>query len=197
MENNVRKTDRRVVKTKRAIRNALAQIMSEKNINDITVKEVAQLADINRKTFYNYYSGVHQVVEEIENEIIDSFELALKDTDFRRDIKNPSIIFDKLNSIISKDLDFYEHILCIKGNHSLISKITGVLKEKMKNAFAKEFDIDSQSLEIMADYTVSGMCSVYQSWVKSHRSFPMEEMSGVISVVCFSGINGILQEYEK
>ena len=48
------KQDRRVVKTKRAIRNALVQLLSEKELDQITVKELADRADINRKTFYNY-----------------------------------------------------------------------------------------------------------------------------------------------
>ena len=34
------------------------------------MKDIAELADINRKTFYSYYSGVHMIVEETENEII-------------------------------------------------------------------------------------------------------------------------------
>ena len=41
------KQDRRVVKTKRAIRNALVQLLSEKELDQITVKELADRADIN------------------------------------------------------------------------------------------------------------------------------------------------------
>ena len=58
MENKTKSVDRRVIKTKRAIRNAFAKLMVEKDINDITIIELAEAADINRKTFYNYYSGV-------------------------------------------------------------------------------------------------------------------------------------------
>ncbi|MBQ3987763.1 MAG: TetR/AcrR family transcriptional regulator, partial [Ruminococcus sp.] len=65
MEKKPKSVDRRVLKTKRAIRNAFAKLMVEKDINDITIMELADTADINRKTFYNYYSGVYQVVEDI------------------------------------------------------------------------------------------------------------------------------------
>ena len=56
MEENVRQ-DRRVRRTKRAIRNAFAELLSEKPYEEITVTDITELADINRKTFYNYYAG--------------------------------------------------------------------------------------------------------------------------------------------
>lgn len=44
-----KKVDRRIAKTKKAIYRAFAQLLSEKNINDITIKDIADRADINRK----------------------------------------------------------------------------------------------------------------------------------------------------
>ena len=85
--------DPRTRKTKRAIRNSFAKLLSERNINDITVRDVAELAEINRKTFYRYYSGTHQVVDEIENEIVHSFEQILGDVDFKQDLENAVGVF--------------------------------------------------------------------------------------------------------
>lgn len=53
MENTAHKPDRRVARTKKAIKNAFAELMSEKEISEITVKDIAETADVNRKTFYN------------------------------------------------------------------------------------------------------------------------------------------------
>ena len=64
-----RSPDRRVIKTKRAIKSAFAKLLSEKDINDITISDIAAVADINRKTFYNYYSGVHEVVDEMDEKV--------------------------------------------------------------------------------------------------------------------------------
>ena len=73
-------TDRRVIRTKRAIKNSFARLLTEKDINDITISDIAAVADINRKTFYNYYSGVHEVIDEIENDIISHVDEALRNT---------------------------------------------------------------------------------------------------------------------
>ena len=44
--------DRRVRKTKKQLRGALTQLLLEKDISHITVRDVADLADVNRGTFY-------------------------------------------------------------------------------------------------------------------------------------------------
>ena len=41
-----KKTDRRVIKTKRAIRNAFAELLSHKDINDITIKFRSDVVDL-------------------------------------------------------------------------------------------------------------------------------------------------------
>ena len=65
-----KKTDKRVVKTKKAIKTALIELMSKKDLVDITVSELARKANVNRKTFYLHYSNVQAVFEEIEDDMI-------------------------------------------------------------------------------------------------------------------------------
>lgn len=42
-----KKIDRRVLKTKRAIYNAFVELLSEKEINHITITDISKKADIN------------------------------------------------------------------------------------------------------------------------------------------------------
>ena len=48
--------DRRIVKTRKAIRCAFAELLTQKTMQEITIKDIAETADINRKTFYAHYS---------------------------------------------------------------------------------------------------------------------------------------------
>ena len=126
-----------MLKTKRAIRNALAQLLVEKELDEITVKDVADTADINRKTFYNYYTGIHQVIDEIESGIVFTFDQAIREVDARRDIKNPYVFFEKITAILNQDLDFYSHLFRMRGNLSLSYKITTLLKKKSWSPFSR------------------------------------------------------------
>lgn len=191
MDNDKKTLDRRIIKTKRAIRNAFAELLSEKDLNDITIKDIADRADINRKTFYNYYSGVHQAIEEIENEIVEMFKGTLTDVDFAAALKQPDLIFGRLTNVINSDLDFYGHLFHSKRNSNLSSKITKAMMNAAKNSFSSQTDLDEETLDIVINYTISGMFGVYQSWFNSDRHQSVEEISRLISKICVYGLNGI------
>ncbi len=187
-----RKQDRRVVKTKRAIHQAFASLLSEKKLNEITVREIADLADINRKTFYNYYAGVYAVLDEIEDEVIGTLEDTLDGIDFREAMSHPNLFFEKLTAIINADLDFYGHLLSMQGNVSLITKTERLLKQKTREAMLTQFSVKEEEIDILLDYTFSGMLTVYQQWFNSDRSQSIEEISEILSELCFNGLNGVL-----
>jgi len=192
MDNTGKKTDRRVVKTKKAIRNAFAFLLAEKDINEITIKDIADTADINRKTFYNYYSGIHQVVEEIEDELIAQLDELVSDIEFKGNLKDPYPFFEKITQVISNDFDFYGHLMRTSANASLVSKITESLKEKVKTSFFEKMSIDSKTIDIIAEYVFSGMMAVYRNWFNSYRDSSIEEVSEKVSILMTSGINGLL-----
>ncbi len=194
MENKSKPVDRRVLKTKRAIRNAFAKLMAEKDINDITIIELAATADINRKTFYNYYSGVYQVVEDIERDILQSYEELLGNVEFRQSMDAPYALFERFSRLIDMDPEFFGYLLTMNGNSHLITRIMRLIKEKTCAAMVAQMDVAPHKADIMIDFVLSGMLSVYQHWFSSDRSVPLDEISRVISAMSFGGVNGVLGE---
>ena len=51
--------DRRIKYTKKIIKDCFFELLSEKDINKITVSELCNKADINRATFYRYYIDIY------------------------------------------------------------------------------------------------------------------------------------------
>ena len=72
-----KKTDRRVRKTKSQLKTGLAQLMREKSIREITVKELVDAVDINRSTFYLHYSDIPGLLAEVENEMMEEMQRAV------------------------------------------------------------------------------------------------------------------------
>ena len=64
------KEDRRIRRTKKLLKQALAQLMDEKEFKDITVKDITERADLNRGTFYLHYTDTYDILNKIENEIL-------------------------------------------------------------------------------------------------------------------------------
>ena len=64
-----RGVDRRVKKTKKQLRQALMDLMTEKPSKSISVRELAERADINRGTFYIHYQDVNDLLQRLEDEM--------------------------------------------------------------------------------------------------------------------------------
>ena len=69
--------DRRVRKTRRQLKECLTRLLKEKKIQDITVRELAEMADINRGTFYLHYKDVFDLMDQIKNELVEEVESVL------------------------------------------------------------------------------------------------------------------------
>ena len=185
--------DRRVIKTKKAIRNAFARLLSEKELGDITVSDIAEYADINRKTFYNYYAGVHEVVYEIEDEIARSFGGALGTLELSSVDNAAYFVFERLTSVINADIDLYGQMFSMRGNVSMLTKIVDIMKDKARPLITELFDLKGDRLEVIMEFTFSGLISVYQRWFNSDRSIPVEEISSAITKLVISGMGGFAE----
>lgn len=69
-QKEARKTDRRTIYTKEAIKDALLTLMEEKSFEKITVSDVCRTADINRGTYYLHYYELREVLDDILNDAL-------------------------------------------------------------------------------------------------------------------------------
>ena len=186
-------SDRRVLRTKKAIRNAFAALLVEKEVGDITVREIAELADINRKTFYNYYAGVHEVVDEIENEVVSNFAHILEGVDWAEAPEDPYALISQVTSLIYTDIDFYGNLFTMSGNSSLSGKSVALLKENVRNALGSRIRADDGTADTALVYTLNGMLAAYQNWFHSGKPQTLEELTETISALCFHGLSALMQ----
>ena len=53
------------VRTKQAIRQAFIELLNERPLDKISVKDIAERSTVNRNTVYYYYADIYALVEEI------------------------------------------------------------------------------------------------------------------------------------
>ena len=63
--------NRRVMMTKRLLKESIFELMKKKPLNKITIKELCENADVNRTTFYKYYGDQYSLVKEAEDELLE------------------------------------------------------------------------------------------------------------------------------
>ena len=181
--------DKRVIKTKRDICNAFTELLAQKQINDITITEISEKALVNRKTVYKYYENVGDILSEIEDTLVESYEKIINALDISISLRDPYKIFEELTNVLNKNLDFYSKLMKINANSMLMNKLVQSLKVKVKNAFMEEKLIDPKDVDFVTDYVVSGMLAGYQRWFNSGMTIPLEIFSKKIAVLVYSGMS--------
>lgn len=59
------KIDRRILKSQDAIKNALVELMSEKEFEKITVKDICNVANVGNRTFYLHYLDKYDLLDKL------------------------------------------------------------------------------------------------------------------------------------
>ena len=184
--------DRRCIKTRKAIKQVFIRLMTEKDISDITIKEIADQADINRKTFYSHYTNVNGVLDEIENDILEQLCGIIESFDIQKAIYDPYLIFKELTNIINDDFDFYKYFLQSTSDSRLLEKIKHVLKNRIIELVGPEIN-NKKMLPYAIEFAVSGILSIYREWFNSDRTYSLEEVSAFAGSLTFNGLYTIFR----
>jgi len=187
-------TDRRIIRTKRLIRDALTELMEEKGFEGITVRDLTQKAEINRGTFYLHYHDKYDLLEQSEAEIlieIQKIAQEINPLDFmnfnREDEPFPFII--NLFEFFQENSSFMKVILGPNGDASF----QGKLKEFIKQTFFQNImsKINSDNLLVPADYLFAYVSSahlgVIQHWLDSGMEKSPREIAMILSRITFLG----------
>lgn len=177
---NKKTEDRRCRKTKQVIRETLLQLLKEKKLTQITISELADEADINRKSFYNHYESIYEVLDELVEECVARMLILFSDDALEVYIKNPNSFFLALAEELKNNEEFYEILIESEENLKLIQKVT----ERIKQYFCKSEKLivytENPYFEYFISFIVSGMTAAYNIWFKSEKKISLEELSAFI-----------------
>ena len=158
------KPGRKALKTKKLIKNALAELLQNKNLKDITVQEIAQKADISRTTFYNYYYDVYDIYEQLEKEVL--AELGILTLNFH---DNPSKDYgDEFFNYITQNPEVFKMIFSPYNTGELRYKITAMIEGvfRLIQTEKNEVEITDKELDYFSAFWSSGCIAVIQKWVQ-------------------------------
>ena len=127
----MKKEYRCVTRTKKMIRAAFAELIGEKrNMESITVGELAERADIAKSTFYNHYDDVYAVAEEFENELISELSATLDEIE----VKNATEYEDYIRKVIGflkENEDIYRKAVTSSDVRFFIEKLKSIISKKV------------------------------------------------------------------
>lgn len=158
--------DRRVKYTKQVLSQSLIHFLEQKEITKITVTEICKEADINRSTYYAYYTDPYDQLAKLKSGLLG--EMA----SFTVKIDTQKIPQDQIQYMVLKSmLDYAEtkknvfRILLDKsGDHHLREELLSILGEK---AFGSEIMKckNQDERDLLLRYAANGCFGLFYHWL--------------------------------
>ena len=127
----MKKEYRCVTRTKKMIRAAFVELLGEKkNMENITVSELAKRADIAKSTFYNHYDDVYAVAEEFENELIGELSAVLDEIEIENATEYETYIL-KVIDFLKKNENTYRTAMATPDARFVVEKLKTIISKKI------------------------------------------------------------------
>ncbi len=159
--------DRRISKTKLALKNSLIKLMQETNYKDISICDLCEDANLNRGTFYLHYKSIDELLKELENDFFSKLSkvITINYPVLNNDFRN---LCNDIINLVKEDQDFLRALISKNGDYSFRRRLTRYTKEIALNL--NKFEIaadDEQYLPFFITYMVEGGVGLLLEWISN------------------------------
>ncbi len=184
--------DRRVRKTRRQLRECLIALLKQKKVQEITVKEITDMADLNRGTFYLHYKDVFDLLEKTEAELLDEFNQLLLRHDAEELRSHSSSFFSDVFSLVAPNADLIEILIGENGDLNFVNRLKRLIREKTLREWTALYQAANPAVfDAYLSYMVSGCLGLVQYWLQSGRRETPQQMAELTRDIVNRGI-GVL-----
>jgi AcrR family transcriptional regulator len=170
------KTDRRVRKTKALLRSGLAKLLESKSINEITVKELVDLVDINRSTFYLHYTDIYNMLEEIERNIISEVKRVIA-AHPAEGSENTFPFIEDIFTILLDNKEICRALMGPNGDISFIHEIESIIAEYSIQALKPMFPNAIEDVEYSFSFCLNGCLGLVKTWLLKDNNDSPQHMA--------------------
>ncbi len=176
MKKDVPKPNRKVRYTMMVLRDSLIELMKEKSILKISIKDICELADVSRSTFYAHYKDQYDLLRQIENDALSHFEELLEKYDKSAEDIMPWLIEEFLRYVVD-NRNSIQVLMSENGDFNFQKKIFSFShKSKTLSNSKRRNKKNDKELEYASIFVVHGSIGLIQQWLKNSMDIPLHYM---------------------
>ncbi|MCC8080724.1 MAG: TetR/AcrR family transcriptional regulator [Lachnospiraceae bacterium] len=170
-----RKPDRRIKKTKASLHQAFYELLKKKNYSDITVKELAEEADITRKTFYLHYNTLDDLLREFMAERYERLQKPMEDMDLFSEDFDYFAFFTHLYDLFLENHDLIKKLMDDQNSRYVMQRVMDENENLNFERTKVHFDLRPEILRIYFRYYTRGISGTFLEWFTNPDAIPLEE----------------------
>lgn len=181
--------DHRIRVTKMLIRRAFTELLAQKPIQSISIKELCERAGINRGTFYSHYEDIYGLRSQIEEEMFGEFTQALEKLLDTGGELTPIRVTAGFFQLLKDNSDLCAVTLGEYGDKAFLVRLLSMARDKSMENYSKYFRKASpKKLEYFYTFVSAGCIGVLQHWLETGMSSSAEEIATITEGIMLQGI---------
>lgn len=172
-----RKDDRRIQRTRKALRDALHSLVLDRGYDDLSVQDITDKANLGRATFYLHYREKDELLEDLLREFSESFAQRYGSKVNYADRKVVQAMFEYAEN----HYDFYRIMTIGKGGLAGIRKLRAILQESysqfldgIETEAGGKFGVPRDFLD---SYQANAIMNTIFLWLEQDMPYPPAEMA--------------------
>ena len=145
---------------------------------------ICELADLNRSTFYNYYSDIPDMLSKLEDELYNEFLYTLEAHIPKKEkvvdvSKGGHKFIEDMCSVIKNNYEFCRCIFSKNGDLNFLFKLEEMIENNLKNQLREIFDGKIDHLTYVYSFFKSGYIGILKEWMKGGCVESSEEIANI------------------
>lgn len=172
------KGNRRILYTKKIIKESLIDLLQHKEIHEVTVTDICRKSDINRGTFYTHYKDTYDLLKSLEDELFNQILEYIEETPVE-DYKD--VLLLKALELIQENKELCKILFSKQMKNDIIDRIIYVASKSKIDKLVSSSKVDDMFLDYFIKYSVGGVISVVQAWLENDLNESPKEIVNIIN----------------
>ena len=164
---------RRTRYTRRAMQDALIDLMRERPLGSITIKALCEQADVNRSTFYAHYDSIEELLHDIEDETMAWVTTALDQLLMQPDAAGVEHVIEHICRYIADNRNHLQVLMSPTADLDFQQQLLGLIYSRRSVAEQMQpASSDPAEAQMRMRFAVSGSIGLLQYWLSPPHQKP-------------------------
>lgn len=175
---------RRTQYTQRALQDALIELLTDKPLSRITVRELCEKADVNRSTFYAHYRDTASLLHDIEKDAIDWVRGTLQQLLEQPDVESVGHVIEHICQYIADNRSHLRVLMSTKADLGFQQRLLGLIYGRNDVvAQLQPQGVSPEEAEMRVRFAVSGSVGLLQYWLSTDLEASPEAVARTITTM--------------
>lgn len=201
------KLDRRVRRTRKALREAMQVLMAEKGYDQVTIEELTERADIGRTTFYLHYSAKQDLLLEQFDELLEQLVSQLASIPLSSWTQKGQVLLAEdhpgrpicmLFTHAAKNEELYRLVLHGEGVDQASQRLQEMMTKAVKAFLDRKMGDDTEQIHIdfpvdlFGNYFAGALLGMIKWWLEAEMPYTPDEMEGIFFQMFLPGASQVI-----